>query len=442
MRSFQRSSAAMLCSVLFGLGCLTSCGTTQQTGQTGSSDTTVQTNADENVSFYDGEQTIDLRMRRNTGEVALYRGSGEECFARISLPEADGKSCTAKSVSFSDVCGDSREELQICCVSESGNEQQYTWSWNRARGEFQQFEPTAARSEIDPYVIKADVKSYLSEQEIALFQTVIDAIFAQKDTVTLTDDYDSNLRILSAVQYSPYYFFVKDTAFTEGHRTIALTYAYDAAEQENMRSFMDSEMLSILNRIICYPDMNELEKTLAVYQYFSEHITYDYTWLENYHLSEEKFMYPDIEIYQALSTGKGVCHSYAYLCEFALQQLGVECLRISGTMTDDPEEGHMWIVVKINGDFYHCDPTWESTSDNPGGLRYFGMTDTEREETGVTIHSTDIDGAYGEVVCSNPCFSSLRDVSDFSLEPDHTLSVKWSSQQDLSVYDTQNQILS
>ena len=52
--------------------------------------------------------------------------------------------------------------------------------------------------------------------------------------------------------------------------------------------------------------------------------------------------------YEALKTNKGVCHTYTYLCEFTLQQLRIECLRFSGDMTDKKDEGHMWLVVRID----------------------------------------------------------------------------------------------
>ncbi len=276
-------------------------------------------------------------------------------------------------------------------------------------------------SSINHYVIKADVKAYLSQEEIVLFQKVMDAIFAQKKEVILSEDYDSNLRILGALSGSPYYFFVKQDRFSKDHTKVLFTYGYSASEQAEMAEFMDKEYLTLINENIT-SDMNELEKVLAIYRYFASRISYDYEWLYGLDMADDKFLYPDIEIYQALKTDKGVCHTYTYLCEFALQQLGIECLRFTGEMTDKKDAGHMWLVVRIDGEYYHCDPTWDSNGAEVG-LKYFGMTDEERTTSGVTFSNLCIDGAYGQIVCNSKRFADFRDVSNFEINNDHSITL-------------------
>lgn len=299
-------------------------------------------------------------------------------------------------------------------------------------------EPTAKEpvlTEIDPYVIKADVKAYLSEQEQETFRTVLDAVFAQQSSVKLPGDYDSNLRVLGALLNSPYYFFVSRQSFTDDHTTIELWYEYSLSEQTQMREFMESEYLRIINSV-CSADMNDTEKTMAIYRYFSENISYDYEWVDGLNMSDEKYAYPEIEIYRALKTGSGVCHTYTYLCEFALQQLGVECLRIACQMSDDPEVGHMWLIVRLDGKYYHCDPTWESTSGYPGGLEYFGMTDAERIAGGISLSYLTIDGAYGEISCDSETFAPLRGVYGFEFGSGHTLLLHTFSDSEPVVFST------
>lgn len=270
---------------------------------------------------------------------------------------------------------------------------------------------------IDPYVVKADVRAYLSEDEIDLYRKLVDAVFAREKRVTLSKDYDANLRVFGALKGNPYFFFVKKLEFTGDHSAVTLSYAYTEEEQREMRAFMDEEYLRLLREIV-RPEMNELEKTLSVYRYFARRIEYDYEWLEGLNLSDERFLYPEIEIYQALKTNRGVCHSYTYLCEFALQQLGVECLRFSGQMADR-DEGHMWLVVRIDGAYYHCDPTWDR-GDGQVGLNYLGMTDQERRDSGVVNFETCYDQAYGEIRCDSDAFSVFRGVQDFSFPEDGT----------------------
>lgn len=263
---------------------------------------------------------------------------------------------------------------------------------------------------IDPYVVKADVRSYLTDVSMAGYRKLIDGVFAREKRVELSKDFDANLQSLGALQGSPYFFFVDKFEFTNKNTAMKLTYKYPAEEQSRMRAFIDGEYLALLNEII-RPGMNELEKVLAVYRYFGLRIQYNYDWLEAFRVSDDKFQYPGIEMYEALSTNRGVCHSYTYLCEFALQQLGIECLRFTGEMRDI-DEGHMWLVVRIDGEYHHCDLTWDSHGGFVG-LEYFGMTDRERRDSGVVNFEICYDLSYGEVKCDSEAFRDFRGVVGF-----------------------------
>ncbi len=285
--------------------------------------------------------------------------------------------------------------------------------------------PAAAEiDQINPYVIKADVRAYMTETDVALYEKLLDGVFARAARVTLSDDYDANLRAFGALQGNPYYFFVDSLTFTANHSAVELTYAYTADEQAEMRAYMDGEYLEILNSAIT-PEMNELDEVLAVYRYFGERIEYDLDWLGALNMSDDKFLFPEIEIYQALKTGKGVCHSYSYLCEFALQQLGVECLRVSGDIVNS-DQGHMWLVLKLNGKFYHIDPTWDDNGDAEG-LNYFGLTDAERATSGIGSYNLSYDGAYGEIVCDDDSFAAFRGVLNYQFVEDepHTVLLEY-----------------
>lgn len=278
-------------------------------------------------------------------------------------------------------------------------------------------------TEINHYIINPVVNSYLSEEGKAVYPALIDGILNRQEEIRLTDDYDTNLALTMAVRYTPYYFLVKDDTFTRDHKSMRFTYAYNAEEHREKAAYIDQEYLDILNSCIM-PEMNDVEKTLAVYGYFASRISYDYAWLDELNMSEDKYLFPDIEVYDALKTNKGVCHSYTYLCEFALEQLGIECIRVDGVMRDDPDTGHMWLMVKLDGKYYHCDPTWDSHGDGTCGLEYFGMTDEEREASGVDMGSVMVDSAYGDVTADSVRFDDLHDITSFTLDAEHQMTVQ------------------
>lgn len=269
---------------------------------------------------------------------------------------------------------------------------------------------------IDHYVMSESQKYYAEEEMKAAYPAFVDALLYERpEVVELTDDYDCNLALWSAFRESPYYFLIADYAFTDNHTASKVTYAYSAEEQAQRIAYIDNEYLTMLNACIT-PDMTELEKVLSVYHYFGTRIDYDYRWLEEMHTASEQWLYPEIVIYEALQTNLGVCHSYSYLMQFAMQQLGIPCWCVSGDMADR-DEGHMWNIIMIDGQTYHCDLTWDSSNvDDTVGLRYFGMTDEERLAGGVSEnYKVSIDAVFDGLPCTSTLLAAIRDVTEYRL---------------------------
>lgn len=79
---------------------------------------------------------------------------------------------------------------------------------------------------------------------------------------------------------------------------------------------------------------------------------------------------------------KSVCSGYSLACKLLFDILGIDSFTVSGTIIEGgTETGHMWLVVKIYGEWYHFDPTWNDmeTDSNTDtyGYRYFNLTTDE-----------------------------------------------------------------
>ena len=72
--------------------------------------------------------------------------------------------------------------------------------------------------------------------------------------------------------------------------------------------------------------------------------------------------------YSILFNGEGVCEGYALTTLLLLEASGVETRYISGEV----ETGlHAWNLVKLDGEWYHLDTTWNDPVPNqPGKVRY------------------------------------------------------------------------
>lgn len=83
---------------------------------------------------------------------------------------------------------------------------------------------------------------------------------------------------------------------------------------------------------------------------------------------------------------KAVCTGYSLAAKLLFDLCKIESFTVSGNAVQDgTKEGHMWLVVKIDGQWYHFDPTWndpESDDENSVcGYRYFNLTTEEISKT-------------------------------------------------------------
>ena len=117
-------------------------------------------------------------------------------------------------------------------------------------------------------------------------------------------------------------------------------------------------------------DYSDFEKALALYDYFTQHYTYDY--------ETEKEMYSTYvdytTTYRLFGSGTGICFEIARAYAYLLMQAGVDATTVMGS-------GHEWSYVRINGVNYHVDPTY-AINEMDHSLAFFMMTDSRREATG------------------------------------------------------------
>ncbi len=72
--------------------------------------------------------------------------------------------------------------------------------------------------------------------------------------------------------------------------------------------------------------------------------------------------------YTVLAEHGGVCQGYALLAHSMLQKLGFETKYIVGYVG---QEDHAWNLVKLDGQWYHLDTTWnDPVPDRKGAIRY------------------------------------------------------------------------
>ena len=127
----------------------------------------------------------------------------------------------------------------------------------------------------------------------------------------------------------------------------------------------------------------EIEKYIN--DYLIDNCEYDHEAAEN-----EKIIANENDAYGALVDKKAVCEGYARAFQLLCTRLGLDCVNITG---ESEGVGHQWNCVKIEGDWYYVDVTWNDTDGEAEYLKYdyFNLTTEQLKKT----HKIDI--AFAEL---------------------------------------------
>ena len=194
-----------------------------------------------------------------------------------------------------------------------------------------------------------------------------DAILSYSDAVTLsTPEHAQTVVDNIAFEFPP----AALADFKVTADTVRITYLCTPARHEQQ---IDA-FAAAVNRALATvsKEDSELERAISLYDHVVKNVAYfstDYT---------EK----EITAFSALVAGKTICYGFSDAFGYLLRQTGMEAhLWRGGTYTFSGFSDHGWCYAKIDGKFYHFDPTWEySTYKNTkkNSFIYFGLSDKKR----------------------------------------------------------------
>lgn len=233
------------------------------------------------------------------------------------------------------------------------------------------------------YIPDGMINSYysdnLSESEKELYDELQKVLGSLDDKTPLKTDatvYEKVLRTIRVENFA--YPHVKRywTEYDGGTFDVAIAYRMTADEISSMNMAAEKEAKKIIAQLS--PEMDDYEKLKFFHDYLILNCKTDTT-----------YAFADT-VYGALVEKRALCEGYskafAYLCNLA----GIENTIITG----ETYVPHMWNMVKLGGNWYHVDVTWDKPDDQlhevfPGVVlyQYFMVTDAVMRNTHIIDNS-------------------------------------------------------
>ena len=136
----------------------------------------------------------------------------------------------------------------------------------------------------------------------------------------------------------------------------AILAAWESGDDSGL-SKQDKEVLDAAKRVFdryVTPGMTDYAKEYALYTWLTGNVNYDKT-----HYEKKGAPRTSYQPYGPLIQGKGVCLGYAETFRLLMDMAGIECITVTGAAFGN-RENHTWNMVKLNGQWYCVDPTWDT----------------------------------------------------------------------------------
>jgi len=147
-----------------------------------------------------------------------------------------------------------------------------------------------------------------------------------------------------------------------------VNFKYTLSEKEHKEA-MDKLYKTAENITAKTAGQSDLDKILGFHDAIIKGCTYS-----------DKSAYP-YSAYSCLVEGKAVCEGYSKAFCMLCNMVGIECIPVLGKANDGENESHMWNKVRIDGEWYNMDVTWDDPVSDMGKdyicYSYFCVTDSD-----------------------------------------------------------------
>lgn len=138
-----------------------------------------------------------------------------------------------------------------------------------------------------------------------------------------------------------------------GSYAITFDYLYERKKAAEVMKSVESEADFIIDQFIM-EDMSDYEKCVAIHDYMTENIHY------NFSAMSVNFVYDAFTVEGALLKHQAVCIGISKAVSLILNKMNIPCTIVHGRSGIDGQDlNHGWNMVKLDGNYYHIDVTWD-----------------------------------------------------------------------------------
>ena len=165
--------------------------------------------------------------------------------------------------------------------------------------------------------------------------------------------------------------------------TTAICTAWNTGDVSGLSSY-DRDIYDaakvVLNEVL-KEDMNDLEKEIAIYDWLVSNVNYDGAYQDVMKETSGESATP----YGGLVNRTAICLGYVTTFQLLMDLAEVECITVAGS-TFASQEDHGWNLVRIDGNWYCTDVTWDANRQAWGGggekdWRFFNITSDDMAAT-------------------------------------------------------------
>ena len=225
--------------------------------------------------------------------------------------------------------------------------------------------------------------SILTPTEKAMYNKIYTAMQNHEPTVTIKNFDGTDVgKLMTAINLdNPHLFYVDfDYRFQSDafDLTIILNYIYNKSDTAVLTEKVKKVCNKILSKVT---GKTEFAKELSLHDILVRNVLYDNVAKKDI----LKFHARSNTILGVLFCKKAVCEGIAKTFKFLLNALNIKCVVVKGKAIDDlagrvdSDIFHAWNIVKIDGNPYHVDLTWDINLSINNIVRheYFNLTDSD-----------------------------------------------------------------